>query len=549
MVFRFRFGHPVAGLSRSASCISSKTVHLTFPAKQAFFGSVFFSNEKSVHNDCPQSHDTLTDGWRKFVDSEGREAAEVRWQKVWRQRAHGHIHPASHATSTCYTVASSAFKLSHYHQLLSHFNINQQGISAIILQLRILQCAFASRCVHTGKTAAEQHTTRARAAHLRDSKRLQFPSAMRLVLLFVLSLSCAAAVRANDADEAEWGIFAALRTAQSAGAAVNQCSCCEDVQDLRRRIAALEQDILRLSEKNMNPPMELQCPSVPDLAAASAAAVSAEPTLARLQASYCSEWVRTRQLEYTVAPSLCHLTPAHLSIRPLKRAMAPALIRSRQAPRTRCCCWASFSVETVLQMPQVRTVHTAKMLLSLAVSPAFVTVTSAVESLLASAALQPNNAQAHLLLSRIYRGQRKFHCALHHVAATLNIQGDSVDVLSAFAFLLQHNVYPAAPQVSSSTSKSDVQQRLCRALNSAAAVHNVVLPPSICLLAPPALPTQDTSYSTQWSTFFRAHMPGHMLSNSFLPGHPSLFCHTSQSSINRSFILLFHVGFFIAWCN
>jgi hypothetical protein len=235
------------------------------------------------------------------------------------------------------------------------------------LQLLILPCAVASRCVHTGKTAAEQHTTRTRAAHLRDSNRLQFPSAMRLVLLFMLSFSCAAAVRANDADEAEWGIFAALRTAQSAGAALNQCSCCEDVQDLRRRVAALEQDISRLSGKIMKPPIALQCPSVPDLAAASAAAVSAEPTLARLQASYCSEWVRTRQLKYTVAPSFCHLTPAHLSIRPLKRATVPALIRSRRAPRTRCCCWASCSAETVPRMLQVRTVHAAKMLLSLAV--------------------------------------------------------------------------------------------------------------------------------------------------------------------------------------
>ncbi len=199
------------------------------------------------------------------------------------------------------------------------------------------------------------------------SMRLQFPRAMRLVLLFALSFSCAAAVRANDADEAEWGIFAALRSAQSAGADFNQCSCCEDVQDLRRRIAALEQDISRLSGQITKPRLALQCPSLPDLAAASAAAVSAEPTLARLQASYCSEWVRTTCPKCTVASSLCHLIPAHLSIRLLKRATVPALIRNRRAPRTRCCCWASCSVGTVLLMLQVRTVHIADMLLSLSV--------------------------------------------------------------------------------------------------------------------------------------------------------------------------------------
>jgi hypothetical protein len=160
-----------------------------------------------------------------------------------------------------------------------------------------------------------------------------------------------------------------------------------------------------------------------------------------------------------------------------------------------------------------------------------VTLPPAVQALLASAALQPNNVQAHVLLSRIFRGQRKLNCALHHVMEMLRIQGDSVDALSAFAFLLQRNAEQASSvisqsQVSSSASTFfDVQQRLCRALNTAAAVHDVSLPPSICLLAPPALLTQHAAYSAQWSTFFRAHMPGHMLSNSFVSGHHNVFAH------------------------
>jgi hypothetical protein len=161
----------------------------------------------------------------------------------------------------------------------------------------------------------------------------------------------------------------------------------------------------------------------------------------------------------------------------------------------------------------------------------FVTLPPAVQALLASAVLQPNNVQAHVLLSRIFRGQRKLNCALHHVTEVLRIQGDSVDALSAFAFLLQRNaerdsLAVGQSQVSSSALTSfDVQQRLCRALNTAAAVHDISLPPSICLLAPPALLTQNPTYSAQWSTFFRAHMPGHMLSNSFVPGYHHLFAH------------------------
>ncbi len=169
------------------------------------------------------------------------------------------------------------------------------------------------------------------------------------------------------------------------------------------------------------------------------------------------------------------------------------------------------------------------------------TVLRAVQALLASVALQPNNVQAHLLLSRIFRGQRKLNCALHHVNEVLKAQNDSVDTLSAFAFLMQHTAVQASSvvsqsQTSSSSSISDVQQRLCRALNTAAAAHDVLLPPSICLLAPPTLLTQDATYSSQWSTFFRAHMPGHMLSNNFVPGHAPC------SHLPTTFTIVIHIA-------
>jgi hypothetical protein len=157
--------------------------------------------------------------------------------------------------------------------------------------------------------------------------------------------------------------------------------------------------------------------------------------------------------------------------------------------------------------------------------------------LLASATLQPNNVQAHSLLSRIFRGQRKFDCALHHVLETLSIQGDSVETLAALVFLLHHNAERAAPASShlqhiSNISISDAQHRLCRALHAAAAALDVSLPASICLPAPPALLMHHASYTAQWSEFFRAHMPSHMLSNSFVPGqHP---CFMSQPSSLRT---------------
>jgi len=160
----------------------------------------------------------------------------------------------------------------------------------------------------------------------------------------------------------------------------------------------------------------------------------------------------------------------------------------------------------------------------------FVTAPHAVQALLASAALQPNNVQSHLLLSRIFRGQRKLNCALHHVMEILRIQGDGVDALAALAFLLQQSSVPAPSATINSefilsASISDTQQRLCAALHAAAAIHKVVLPGSICSLAPPALLTQAATYSSQWSTFFRAHMPGHMQSHSFVPGHHPIFLH------------------------
>ena len=146
----------------------------------------------------------------------------------------------------------------------------------------------------------------------------------------------------------------------------------------------------------------------------------------------------------------------------------------------------------------------------------------AVRARLASAALQPDNAHAHLLLSRIFRGQRKLSCALHHVLELLRVNGDSVDALAAYAFLLQHDSEQTSPACiqpkTSAASISDVQQRLCKALHTAAAAHTVLLPPSMCFLAPPTLLVTDASYTSQWSSFFRTHMPAQMRSNNFVPG-------------------------------
>ena len=200
--------------------------------------------------------------------------------------------------------------------------------------------------------------------------------------------------------------------------------------------------------------------------------------------------------------------------------MVRARIRSQLVLPTFCSCLASCSAATApvtTQVLQRRTPHNSRL-----------TAPSAVQALLASATLQPNNVQAHLLLSRIFRGQRKFDCALHHVLETLSIQGDSVETLAALVFLLQHNAERAAPagshlQHMSNISISDAQHRLCRALHAAAASLDVTLPASICFPAPPALLMQHASYSAQWAAFFRAHMPSHMLSNSFVPGQYPCF--------------------------
>jgi hypothetical protein len=97
-----------------------------------------------------------------------------------------------------------------------------------------------------------------------------------------------------------------------------------------------------------------------------------------------------------------------------------------------------------------------------------------------------------------------------------------VDALAAYAFLLQHDSEQTSPACiqpkTSAASISDVQQRLCKALHAAAAAHTVLLPPSMCFLAPPALLVTDAAYTSQWSSFFRTHMPAQMRSNNFVPG-------------------------------
>jgi hypothetical protein len=179
---------------------------------------------------------------------------------------------------------------------------------------------------------------------------------MQLTLLLLLLASCAAATRsAKVADDAEWGIFAALRNAQSAGdTTLDSCSCCQELQDLRKRIAALERDIFQIAGQIMKTSPTLQCPSIPDLAAASAAAESAEPLLARMQATYCSEWVRIDR-----PPTPAHAfasstnTDCTLHNRSRKKATDPALTRSQRVPLTSCSCWASCSAATASPTAQV----------------------------------------------------------------------------------------------------------------------------------------------------------------------------------------------------
>jgi hypothetical protein len=175
----------------------------------------------------------------------------------------------------------------------------------------------------------------------------------RLLLLFVVScVASTGTLTAEDADDAEWGIFAALRHAQSAGdTSLASCSCCQEVQDLRRRIAALEHGFSQIAGQEAKS-LTSRCPSLPDVAAASAAAESAEPTLARMTAIYCSEWVRAYSTAATPAHA-CRLPPDTLSLRLLKRVTAIALTRSLPAPRTSCSCWASCSAETALPIALV----------------------------------------------------------------------------------------------------------------------------------------------------------------------------------------------------
>lgn len=129
-----------------------------------------------------------------------------------------------------------------------------------------------------------------------------------LLLLLLASSGCAVATRpVNIDDDAEWGIFAALRSAHSASerqgpeaslatmpsdVSCHECNCCHDVQDLKKRVAAMEHEIAHLSGKVSMPSAASPCPSIPAVAAASLAAADAAPALAHMQASYCNEWVR-----------------------------------------------------------------------------------------------------------------------------------------------------------------------------------------------------------------------------------------------------------------
>ncbi len=123
-----------------------------------------------------------------------------------------------------------------------------------------------------------------------------------------------------------------------------------------------------------------------------------------------------------------------------------------------------------------------------------------------------------------------------------------MEALAALVFLLQHNAEQAVFDSSrlqhiSNISISDAQHRLCRTLHAAAAAFDVLLPASMCFLAPPALLMQQPSYSTQWSAFFRTHMPGHMLSNSFVPGQYSCFLFHASSCLTLSLAALPNLWF------
>ena len=116
---------------------------------------------------------------------------------------------------------------------------------------------------------------------------------MRILLVALLLTSCAAARPVQDDGDTEWGIFTALRNAQSAAEVPREpCSCWQDVLDLRSRVATLERGLAEMAGHVSKPSNAPSCPSAPDFAAASAAADIAAPALARMQLSYCTEWVR-----------------------------------------------------------------------------------------------------------------------------------------------------------------------------------------------------------------------------------------------------------------
>jgi hypothetical protein len=119
--------------------------------------------------------------------------------------------------------------------------------------------------------------------------------AMRWLLLPLLLFASVSAIiqPAQDDEDAEWGIFAALRSVESAAdTSFEQCNCCQDFQDLRSRVAALEHHIAQSSKLVLRTSFASRCPSPPSSTAAHAAADFAAPTLSRMTASYCSEWVR-----------------------------------------------------------------------------------------------------------------------------------------------------------------------------------------------------------------------------------------------------------------
>ncbi len=134
---------------------------------------------------------------------------------------------------------------------------------------------------------------RARSAAAERAHLPQRPCSMRILLVALLLASCAAARPVQDDGDAEWGIFTALRNAQSAAEVSREsCSCWQDVLDLRSRVATLERGLAEMAGRVSWPSNAPSCPSAPDFAAASAAADIAAPALARMQLSYCAEWVR-----------------------------------------------------------------------------------------------------------------------------------------------------------------------------------------------------------------------------------------------------------------